>query len=235
MRRDYKNKVLAKYDLFPFHNHPYWIGVMEGRFSLPQILRAERQHYLRTKAGQSLRKQSAQFAPSRSPRIFEAALSNYIEEVAPDARQPSHLELIERLLAIGGVTKYQLARTRLTPGNTAAIALYKDIADRGTACHLVGAGSVEFYYSELSPRIFEAYTNIYGMTAEQAETYKIHGPVDKIHAERALDVLDEAIDIHGWTLIEKSVEDAFTATSLHYDGMYQAATGSNEFWNGEQT
>lgn len=205
---------------------------MEHTLGLSEVLRAETQHYLRTRAGQSLRRQSAQFAPAKSPRIFEAALSNYLEEVAPVNSDPSHLQLIERLLLAGGITEQQLAVAEPTPGNAAAMALYKDIASRGSACHLIGAGVVEFYYSQLSPRIFEAYTSFYGMSEHQAETYKIHGPMDKEHAQRAFDVVDEAVELHGWQVIENSVRDAFVATSLHYDGMFQAAKNKTIYWDG---
>ena len=70
------------------------------------------------------------------------------------------------------------------------------------------------------------------MTETQAETYRIHGPMDASHAERAFAVLDEAVNLHGWALVEASVRDAFVATSLHYDGMLHAATRTLSYWNG---
>ncbi len=227
-------RILEFYELFPFQNHPFWTGVINGTYSLEQVLQAEKQHYLRTKAGQALRWNSVQFAPSKSPKIFEAALGNYLEEVAPRDSGESHLALIERLLTTGGITENELKRAKPTPGNAAAMALYRDIAGRGTACHLIGAGAVEYYYSELSPRIFDAYIRHYNMSSDQAKTYMIHGPVDKIHAERAFDVLDDAISMHGLAVIEESVRDAFVATSLHYDGMNQAALNRITYWNGEK-
>jgi len=225
-------RVLSFYDQFPFHHHPFWVGVINGTFTLNQVIQAEKQHYLRTKAGQALRRNSVQFAPSRSPMIFEAALGNYLEEVSPKDSGASHLELIRRLLVIAGVTDGQLRRIKPTAGNVASMALYRDIASRGTACHLIGAGAVEYYYAELSPQIYEAYVNRYGMTAEQAETYRIHGPLDKIHASRAFEVIDEQVSLHGLHAIEQSVRDAFVATSLHYDGMHQAAVDRITYWNG---
>lgn len=119
-----------------------------------------------------------------------------------------------------------------TPANAAAIALYRDIGSRGAGCHMLGAGAVEFYYCKLSPEIFDAYTRKYGMSEDQAETYRIHGPMDSEHAERAFAVLDDAVTLHGWSLVETSVRDAFVATSLHYDGMLHAATGQLTYWNG---
>lgn len=233
MKSRYLDKILSFYDLFPFHQHPYWQGVINRQLNLSQIIRAEKQHYLRTKAGQALRKKSAQFAPSRSPKIFEAALSNYLEEVTPTDSSPSHLELIKRLLTEAGVSESELKRTKPTPGNSAAMALYKDISERGSACHLVGAGAVEHFYSELSPKIFEAYTKNYGMSEYQAETYKLHGTMDKDHARRAFEILEEAIKLHGWGAIESCVKDAFIATSLHYDGMMQAALNKITYWDGK--
>lgn len=97
---------------------------------------------------------------------------------------------------------------------------------------MLGAGSVEYFYCQLSPKIFEAYTKNYGMTPEQAETYLIHGPMDAEHAERAFSIIDNAIELHGWEVIRLAVRDAFVATSLHYDGMLQAATGNNLYWDG---
>ena len=97
---------------------------------------------------------------------------------------------------------------------------------------MLGAGTVEFFYSKMSPRVFDDYTKLYGMSASQAETYALHGPMDAVHAERAFAILDEAVRIHGTTAIEDSVRDAFAATSLHYDGMWQAATNTIGYWDG---
>lgn len=221
------------YDLLPFREHPLWQSVLRHDLTLDQILQAEKQHYLCTKAGQVLRREAALNAPPGSKSIFEAAVSNYLEEVAPDQSHPSHLDLIKRLLVSGGIRPTQLDRTRPTPGNAAAMALYRDIANRGAACHLIGAGAVEYHYARLAPDIYEAYTSHYGMTPRQAETYRIHGPVDAVHAKRALDVLEDAISLLSWPIIEMSVRDAFVAASLHYDGMLQAALGRITYWNGK--
>jgi hypothetical protein len=70
------------------------------------------------------------------------------------------------------------------------------------------------------------------MTPSQAETYYIHGTADVVHAERAFEVLEEAVSLLGWPTIEISVRDAFVATSLHYDGMLQAAVGRIIYWDG---
>lgn len=208
------------------------MSIIKGKLSIQQVLKAETQHYLRTKAGQGLRKRSALSGGRTTERIFKAALKTYIEEVVPDKKGPSHLDLIERLLTTGGVKKSVLCKAKLTPGNAAAIAMYRDIAFRGSGCHLIGAGAVEYYYCKLTPKIYDAYIKRYGMTDAQAETYRIHGPMDKEHGERALDVLGDAIRVFGWPVVEQSIRDAFIATSLHYDGMLQAATGNNEFWGG---
>ena len=229
---DYAEELLSIYGVFPFKSHPLWTSILAHELTGEQVLKAEIQHYLRTKLGQRLRVESAQKAPALGERILEAAVKNYVEEANPDQGQPTHLDLIRRLLLEGGVTSEELEGAEPTPGNTAAMAIYEDIADRGPACHLVGAGIVEHYYAELAPQIFEAYTSHYGMTPQQAETYGIHGSVDAVHAYRALGILDEAIEVAGWPLIKRSVMDAVIATSLHYDGMLQAAVGKNSYWDG---
>jgi pyrroloquinoline quinone (PQQ) biosynthesis protein C len=225
-----REQLLDLYEQFPFHRHPLWRAVLSGDLTKQQVIAAEVQHFIRTKAGQVLRRQALESAPGSS-KLFEMLLETYLEECTNNSG-PSHLALIERLCLMGGCTSEQLAQATATPGNSAAMALYRDISARGAGCHMLGAGAVEYYYCQLSPRIYNAYTERYGMTAEQAETYELHGPMDQAHAERAFAVLQEAIQLHGWAPIELSVRDAFVATSLHYDGMLQAATQSTIYWDG---
>jgi hypothetical protein len=229
---DQRTKLLQLYDLFPFQDHPMWLAVKYRELTYDEIIRAEVQHWLRTRAGQQLRRDALDSAKKMSPKLFELLLETYLEECTHDASGPSHLELIERLVALGGCNKTELEISVPTPGNAAAIALYRDIGTRGAGCHMLGAGAVEFFYCKLSPQIYDVYVGSYGMTDHQAETYRIHGPMDAAHAERAFNILDEAVALHGWPLVEASVRDAFVATSLHYDGMLQAATGRLSYWDG---
>ncbi|WP_437605676.1 iron-containing redox enzyme family protein [Sorangium sp. So ce834] len=228
---DRKERLLELYDLLPFHQHPLWVMVMKGTLSLQQVAAAECQHFLRTRAGQRLRRDAMTEAHAQNARLWEVLLSIYLEECTNE-KGTSHLELIRRLCTMCGIADEELERSRPTPGNSASMALYRDIARRGAACHLLGAGAVEHYYCQLSPKIYDAYTTRYQMTDEQAETYRLHGPMDREHADRSFAVLDEVVDIVGWEAIEDSVRDAFVATSLHYDGMLHAATGELSYWNG---
>lgn len=227
-------KLLKLYEFFPFHEHPLWVGVINGSLTKEQIVKAESQHYLRTKAGQILRKEAMEKCLAVSSKLWEAIIETYLEECTEDDGTPTHLDLIKRFLQSSGFTESDFDAVKNTPGNIAAIALYKDISDRGAGCHIIGAGMVEYYYSHLSPKIFAAYTQHHGFSELASETYKIHGTMDQMHASRAFEVVDEAIRIHGWDLVEASVRDAFVATSLHYDGMLQAATGEHNYWNGKK-
>jgi pyrroloquinoline quinone (PQQ) biosynthesis protein C len=224
-----KEQLLRLYDELPFEGHPLWKGVLDHSLTIEQILLAEEQHYLRTKAGHRLRAEAVRRAGS--PTVLGAILETFIEECT-DKRGPSHLDLIARLLVAGGRKREALDAVVVTSGNAAAIALYREIGSRGAACHLLGAGAVEHFYARLAPRIFSAYTEHYGMSEEAAETYRLHGPMDREHADRAFSILDEAVQLHGWEVVRLSVRDAFVATSLHYDGMLQAATGVMSYWNG---
>ncbi len=229
---DLRAKLLSLYDLFPFHEHPFWVAVTNRELSHEEVIRGEAQHWLRTRAGQRLRRDALDMAERISPPIFEMLLETYLEECTEDASGPTHLDLVERLVVQGGWTPERLEATVATPGNAAAIGLYRDITSRGAGCHMLGAGAVEYFYCRLSPQIYHAYTDGYGMSASQVETYRIHGSMDATHAERAFMVLDEAVALHGWEIVEISVRDAFVATSLHYDGMLQGATGKHLYWDG---
>lgn len=225
-------RLLSLYEMFPFENHPLWLAITKGDLTLDEVIRAELQHYVRTKAGQPLRFEAVRQAEGMSKRIFELLLQTYIEECTTQDGTATHLQLVERLLLDGGLRVADLESARPTIANSLAIAMYRDISRRGAACHMLGAGAVEHYYALLSPSIFRAYTEIYHMTQHQAATYAIHGVMDREHAQRAFDILPEAIELHGWELVEASVRDAFAATSLHYDGMLEGATGITRFWNG---
>jgi pyrroloquinoline quinone (PQQ) biosynthesis protein C len=228
---DKKAHLLSLYNLYPFESHPLWRAILKGELSREQVFKAEAQHWIRTRAGRSLREQAVTVAKSISPALFEQLVETYLEECT-NVAGTNHLALIERLVTMGGYTRDELEATEATPGNAAAMALYRDISARGAGCHMVGAGAVEHFYCKLSPKIFEAYLHTYGMSEHQAETYHIHGDMDETHAERAFSVVDEAVQLHGWDSVLTSVRDAFVATSLHYDGMLQAATGKFSYWDG---
>ncbi|HXP69673.1 MAG TPA: iron-containing redox enzyme family protein [Candidatus Dormibacteraeota bacterium] len=231
---DRERELLKLYDLFPFHEHPLWAAIHRHELTYQQVIDAEVQHWIRTRAGRVLREEAMKMAQKLSVAIFEQLMETYLEECTHDSSGPSHLDLIEGLVVQGGKNKAELERTEATPGNAAAIALYRAISDRGAGCHLVGAGAVEHFYSKLTPQIFSDYTTLYGMSEAQASTYKIHGTMDQVHAERAFSVLKEVIDLHGWDEVRRSVRDAFVATSLHYDGMLQGATKENKYWDGRR-
>ena len=227
-------KLLKEYyDLFPFHRHPLWRAIENNELSKEQVVKAESQHYLRTKAGRVLRKRAMEQCANLSTALWQSIIDTYFEECTEEDGTPTHLDLVIRILKEGGGTDEELAHIKNTPGNIAAISLYENIADRGAGCHIIGAGMVEGFYASLCPTIFEAYTSLYGFSNFAAETYLIHGTMDLEHAERAYEVIDEAVDIHGWNKVESSVRDAFVATSLHYDGMLQGATLENNYWNGK--
>ncbi|ALD19924.1 iron-containing redox enzyme family protein [Hymenobacter sp. DG25A] len=226
--------LLKLYDLFPFHDHPLWQAIIRGTISKEQVILAEEQHFLRTRSGRALRKAAVIECRRTNKRLLEAIEPTYIEECTDQDGTPTHLDLIINLCLADGRKREELNHIENTPGNIAAIALYKDIADRGPACHIIGAGVVEYYYSQLCGRIYESYINNYGFSPVEAETYRIHTSLDLDHAERAFEVIDEGVAIHGIDLIKASVRDAFIATSLHYDGMLQAALNNFEFWNGKK-
>ena len=232
---DRRAALLDFYEMLPFEQHPLWRAILSGELDYQQVIWAEVQHWIRTRAGQGLRRNALEVAQQVSPEIFEFLLQTYLEECTTDQTGPSHLDLIERLVVTGGVTSDGLEKALPTPANAAAMALYRDIGRRGAGCHMLGAGAVEHFYCQLSPRIYDAYTSTYGMSPDQAETYRVHGPMDQEHAERAFAVLDEAVNLHGWEAVELAVRDAFVATSLHYDGMLHAATGEFSYWTGRMT
>lgn len=229
-----REDVLNEYKRYPFEYHPLWISIVRGQLSLEQILRAEVQHYIRSDIGRNFRKKAAEESVLISPMVHDLLTETYKEECTEDESGPSHVDLVRFLLNSRGVSDSELEIAQPTPGNIAAIAIYKDITDRGPLHHMIGAGAVEFYYSALSPRIFDAYTSLYGLTPQEARTYEIHGPMDQVHAERALKVLEEPYAQQNGESILLAVRDAFVATSLHYDGMLQAALGTQSYWDGSE-
>lgn len=224
-------ELLACYNALPFIEHPLWRVIRAGALTRDELIRAETQHYVRTRIGRELRRRAVERALPGT-LTFDRLLKTYLEECVESDTNRSHLGLVERILLAGGLTQHDIESLVPNGPNAAAIALYKDIADRGPACHLVAAGAVEHYYAKLTPEIFEAYRSKYGFSDEEAETYRIHGDMDATHAERAFSALEEAVDLYGPRVVLASVRDAFTATSLHYDAMLVAATGELRYWDG---
>ena len=120
---DRRKALLNLYDVAPFEHHPLWRGVMSKELSYQEVIDAEMQHMLRTRAGQRLRREALEVAEKVSPEIFEFLLQTYLEECTQDDTGPSHLQLIERLVTLGGKSKEDMDVALNTPGNAAAIAL----------------------------------------------------------------------------------------------------------------
>lgn len=228
-----RDKVLSYYNQFPFERHPLWQAIIAGTLTHEQVMLAETQHFVRSNIGREFRKKAAEESKSFSEKAHELLMETYREECTEDDSGPSHVDLIKRFLLMGGVAEDKIISAKPTVANSAAIALYKDIGERGPLHHMLGAGAVEYFYSFLSPKILEAYVTKYRLTEDQAETYKIHGPMDREHAERALSILEEPYIRANAESIEIAVRDAFAATSLHYDGMLEAATGRISYWDGK--
>ena len=153
--------MLGYYDAFPFERHPLWQMVLSGGLTAAQVMRAETQHFIRSNVGRDSRKRAAEQAANVSQRAHKLLMETYKEEYTEDETGPSHVDLIKRFLLIGGMYEGDIAAATPTPGNSAAIAMYKDITDRGPLHHMIGAGAVEYFYSGLSPKIFEAYVGRY--------------------------------------------------------------------------
>jgi pyrroloquinoline quinone (PQQ) biosynthesis protein C len=228
-----RSQALSYYELFPFHKHPLWVAILDGSLSSEQVLKAEIQHYLRSEIGKIFREHSAVAAKHLDDTIYDLLYQTVVEECYGTDGGPSHAELIKQFLLANGVTASDLRRAVSSPGNIAAIALYKEIAERGPLHHMVGAGCVEFYYSKLCPKIYHAYQTIYRFVPGSFETYQLHGPMDEVHGERALETLESPLAQALSKELGLAIRDAFVATSLHYDGMLQAATGTNTYWNGK--
>ena len=227
------SKLLDLYHLFPFHRHPLWVSIINHKLKKAQIIDAEIQHYLRTRAGQPIRKQAMEYCKNNNQILYEAIDQTYIEECTDEDGTPTHLAMIINLLKDGGANESEFSKVQNTPGNVAAISIYRGIASNGAGCHIIGAGAVEYFYSQICKSIFDSYTKYYEFSENAALTYSVHSSLDLEHAERAFDIVDEAERLYGWQTVENSVRDAFIATSLHYDGMYQAATKINNDWNGQ--
>lgn len=225
-------ELLETYEILPFQRHPLWRAILKKELSKEEIVRAEAQHFLRTRFGQGLRRDALHKIKTKDSEIWSVLLQTYLEECTDSTGTLNHLELIKRFVVENGIKDEELNSLIPTPGNSAAMALYKDISDRGPGCHIIGAGVVEKFYSELCPKIYNAYVKEYGFSPHQAETYSLHSSMDSTHSKRAFLVLNRIIDLNGWDATKQSVRDAFVATSLHYDGMLQAAIGGLTYWDG---
>ncbi len=111
------SSLLDMYDLFPFHKHPLWKAIMNGELSRQQIILAESQHFLRTKAGQILRKEAMEQCVGLSMKLWESIVETYMEECTDNDGTPNHLDMIVRFLKEGGYNDFEIVKN--TPGKIA--------------------------------------------------------------------------------------------------------------------
>jgi pyrroloquinoline quinone (PQQ) biosynthesis protein C len=228
-----RDEILGLYNTFPFERHPLWVGILEGKFSKQQVLAAEIQHYHRSNIGRLYRERAAIAAREYGGELYKLLLETASDECRDDKTGPSHVDLIKQFLNENGVSDPEIENAEVTSANAMAIATYKDIADRGPLHHMLGAGAVEWHYSKLCPKIVTAYRDIYGFKEGSYKTYELHGPMDEVHGDRALSLLDSHHAQAIMPSLKLAVRDAFAATSMHYDGMLQAAIQSTVYWNGK--
>ena len=107
---DRQKELLNLYELVPFHHHPLWVAIQLGQLTYEQVIRAEVQHCIRTRAGKILREEAVTMARALSPAIFEQLLETYLEECTDDASGPSHLELIGDWCLRGGTVAISYKR-----------------------------------------------------------------------------------------------------------------------------
>jgi hypothetical protein len=56
------------------------VAVKRGELSYGQVIRAEAQHWIRTRAGQPLRQAALDHAEKISPKLFELLLETYLAD-----------------------------------------------------------------------------------------------------------------------------------------------------------
>ena len=59
---DHKQELLKLYDLFPFQEHPLWTAIHRKELDYRQVIEAEVQHWIRTRAGRVLREEAMKMA-----------------------------------------------------------------------------------------------------------------------------------------------------------------------------
>ena len=74
VQEDHKTELLKLYELYPFHNHPMWRAVIKGTLSREQVIRAEIQHCIRTRAGRTLRENAVHMAEKINEKLFRMLL-----------------------------------------------------------------------------------------------------------------------------------------------------------------
>jgi hypothetical protein len=84
-----KQELLALYEEFPFERHPLWRSVLKGELTIAQVIAAEVQHCIRTRAGQALRKDALASAQALSPQLFAMLLETYLEECTQSSSSAS--------------------------------------------------------------------------------------------------------------------------------------------------
>jgi pyrroloquinoline quinone (PQQ) biosynthesis protein C len=219
----------------PMHEHPWFKGIIEHRWTPEQILLGEAQHYLRVRTNIiHWAYILVNGATENQYDLMNVVLENFQEEVGGDR---SHADIMYQMLEEAGLSREQADATEPAPGTAAAIETINGICLHRSA--LEGMAAISFVESQhggaegVAAQVYRALTGYYGFSPRAAETYSLHAEQDVGHGGRQIAaVRRHATDAATRARIRRAVQLGVTAYTLEWDGHVQAMTGERTFWRG---
>ncbi len=219
----------------PMEQHPWFQGILLHRWTRPQIVLGEVQHYLRVRTNPVFFGYIAVNAVNeKNYGLMGVVLENFMEELSGPR---THVDIMLQFLDEGGISREEADRAEAAPGTMAAIEMIIGGCQRRSA--LEGVALLSFVESQLggpdkvSANVYQELTNYYGFSARAAETYRLHAEQDVGHGRRQIEAIHRyARDTETQEKVRAAVKLGLTAFSLEWDGHVQAMTGQREFWGG---
>jgi len=234
----FKNELLYLTRNIPMIKHPWFQGIITGKFTKDQIIKGELQHYLRVRRNNEIF--GAIVAKASQDLDYEAleiSLENYKDEVLG---KKTHADLMYQFLEDAKISREHADSVIPTAGSIAAISMLLESTKTMSALESIALMSLPEYQNGgqkgVAAQVYEKLTKHYEFSEYAAETFKVHAYADVHHGEKQILFLARKVEQDN-SLKERILQAAsfgIVAFNFEWDGHYQAATGNPyAHWCGE--
>src|SRR5438128_7805198 len=219
----------------PMIEHPWFLGIIEHRWSREHLVLGEVQHYLRVRTNPIFFGYIAINAvQEKNYALMDVVLDNFMEELGGER---THVDIMLQFLEEAGISREEADRADPAPGTMAAIEMIVGGCQRRSA--LEGLALLSFVEDQhggangVAAHVYRELTGHYGFSSRAAETYQIHAEQDEGHGGRQIDAIRQyATDDPTQERVRQAVRLGVSAFNFEWDGHVQAMTGARDHWSG---
>src|SRR6266851_283942 len=175
----------------PMIQHPWFLGIIEHRWTPEQIVLGEVQHYLRVRTNPIFFGYIAVNAvQEKNYGLMDVVLDNFMEELGGER---THVDIMLQFLDEAGISREGADQADPAPGTLAAIEMIVGGCQRRSA--LEGLSLLAFVEDQhggangVAAQVYKEMVGYYGFSPRAAETYHLHAEQDEGHGGRQIEAI----------------------------------------------